>query len=106
MFEVFRVTALGVRGRSFYEPCRLPCDVGAGREDGCPVVRGQGGKMAALWCGVEWDTALRRDAPFCKGCEGVWCCDYFSHWRREPAVGLEAQEKGPFGGSLHGSGPL
>ena len=80
--------------------------VGAGREDGCPVVRGQGGKMAALWCGVEWDTALRRDAPFCKGCEGVWCCDYLSHWRREPAVGLEAQEKGPFGGSLHGSGPL
>ena len=56
--------------------------------------------MAALWCGVEWDTALRRDAPFCRGCEGVWCCDYFSHWRREPAVGLEAQEKGPFGGMM------
>ena len=25
--------------------------VGAGRDDGCPVTWGQGGKMAALWCG-------------------------------------------------------
>lgn len=106
MFEVFRVTALGAGGHNFYEPCRLPCDLGAGREVGGPVTWGQGGKTAALWCGAEWETALRREAPFCKGREEVWCCDYLSHWRREPAVGLETQEKSPLGGSLHGSGPV
>lgn len=51
VFEVFRVTALGAGGHNFYEPCRLPCDVGAGREVGGPVTWGQRGKMAALWCG-------------------------------------------------------
>lgn len=61
--------------------------------------------MVALWCGTECEDGFEDGCSVCKGWEEVWFCDHLSHWRREPAVGLETLEKSPLGGSLRGSGP-